>query len=332
MALLNKVDKQIEKAQSLQLSKKGFLQRCRTKSVWVLTVCVCLFSLQANAQQNSDIWVGKLNLWEKNPITELVQITNTDAYTNQPYFFDNSNLFYTQATGGPEGELQMDIWRFDFKTGKHKNITQSAQSEYSATPMPNSKNMSVIRVDEQGKQALWEIDPQGKAIQNLAPEIEPVGYQVWMNKEELLLFVLGKPNTLQRVDVVRPNLAATIVDKNIGASLYQFERSEWFLYTSTSEGNYLNAYNARTEKTIQIVSMPKNSEYFSISPMGNIITSDGTSLWQSKFMLKGEKIKAMNKWQPIKVVQPECKEGISRTAISHDTSMIALVCARASKN
>lgn len=293
-----------------------------------ILIFACLFSFQTQAQENSDIWVGKLNLWEKNPITELVQITDTESYSNQPYFFDNARLFYTQEMKFEDSETQMDVWMFDFKLGTSKNITQSVFSEYSPTPLVNNNNMSVIRVNEEGKQELWEIDLQGKAIKNIAPEIEPVGYQVWMNHKELLLFVLGEPNTLQRVDVMTPNTAAKIIDADIGASLYRFEKTDWFLYTSTSDGNYLNAYNIKSNKTIQIVKMPKNSEYFSVSPIGNVITSDGLTLWQNKLMVKGEKMKAMNKWEPIKISQTECEKGISRTAISPDTSMIALVCER----
>jgi hypothetical protein len=292
----------------------------------LLLTCLCAF--QISAQQNSDIWVGKLNLWEKDPISELVQITDTDSYTNQPYFFDNSHLFYTQAMNVEAGESQIDVWVFDFKLGTGKNVTQSTFSEYSPTPLPYDAGMSVIRVNEEGKQELWEIDPQGKAIKNIVPEVEPVGYQVWMNNKELLLFVLGEPHTLQRVDSAKANAVPQIVDSNIGASLFQFEKTDWFLYTNKTDGNYLNAYNIKSKKVIQVASMPKNSEYFSVSPIGHVITSDGNTLWQRKFMLKGEKIKAMDKWLPIKMSQGECEKGVSRTAVSPDTSMIALVCPR----
>ena len=289
---------------------------------------IFVFAFQVSAQQNSDIWVGKLNLWEKNPISELVQITDTNSYSNQPYFFDNSHLFFTQAMDTEESGSQIDVWMFDFKLGASENITESSFSEYSPTPLPYGDGMSVIRVNEEGKQELWEINPQGKAIKNIVPKIEPVGYQVWINNKELLLFVLGEPHTLQRIDTTKPNAEAQIIDSNIGASLFQFEKTDWFLYTSKTDGNYLNAYNVNSKKLIQIASMPKNSEYFSVSPIGHVITSDGTTLWQRKFMQKGDKIRPADNWLPIKITQAECEKGVSRTAISPDTSMIALVCSR----
>jgi hypothetical protein len=312
------------------------------------TLCVlALLSLSnaAYSQESSDIWVGKLNLWEKEPIKELVKITNNDQYSNQPYFFDNDRLFYTQAlpvsdTGTTpisdssdivteqDVSVQMDSWMFDFTLGKPTNITESAENEYSPTPVPGSQNMSVIKVNAEGKQELWQLDTLGHPLKHLAPSVEPVGYHVWLNKNEVLLFVLGEPNTLQRIDAQDPSAIAQTIDNNIGASLYRFEKTDWFLYTSHNDGNYLNGYNIRTQKVIQIVSMPKNSEYFSISPMGNVITSDGNKLWQRKFMVKGDKIKSLDGWREIKIKQKECAKGISRTSISPDTSMIALVCAR----
>ena len=295
---------------------------------YIIMAAIVFSCANINAQDASDIWVGKLNLWEKQPITELIQITDNESYSNQPYFFDNNRLLYTQALESEEGESQMDTWLFDFQTGKPTNITESSFSEYSPTPIPSSKDMSVIRVNEQGKQELWQVDLLGKQVKHLAPSIEPVGYQVWLNNEELLLFVLGEPHTLQRVNVTKEGAVAKVVDSHIGASLYRFEQTDWYLYTTTLDGNFLNAYNTQTNKTIQIVRMPKNSEYFSVSRMGNVITSDGETLWQRKFMIKGDKIRPLDGWQEITIKQPQCANGVSRTAISPDTSMIALVCVR----
>jgi hypothetical protein len=314
-------------------------------------VTLTFMSASSWSQEASDIWVGKLNLWEKEPVTDLFRITDNAKYSNQPYFFDNSRLFYTQASeiqnldnnstqaiDAQDGEenvaqdqavkLQMDTWMFDFILGKSINISQSPQSEYSPTPVPNSPDMSVIRVNEKDEQELWQLDMKGKAIKHLAQSVAPVGYQVWIDDTQLLMFVLGEPNTLQRIDAFKPNAEAIVIDTNIGASLYQFEKTDWFLYTSHNDGHFLNAYNARTSNIIQIEKMPENSEYFSISHLGNIFTSDGKTLWQRKLILKGEKITPLDAWKPINIEQTECAKGISRTAISPDTSMIALVCSR----
>jgi hypothetical protein len=316
----------------------------------IAALALLLASAHTWSQEASDIWVGKFNLWEKDPITELVRITDNSQYTNQPYFFDNSRLFYTQAVLLDQSEelivipdpilnlapkeepasidTQTDVWVFDFKQGKASNISQSPSNEYSPTPMPMTSDMSVIRVNEEGKQELWQIDVMGKPIKHLAASIEPVGYHVWINSKEVLLFVLGEPNTLQRINAFDPDAKPEIIDNNIGASLHQFEKTNWILYTNNNDGNYLYGYNTRSKKTSQIVTMPKNSEYFTVGPLGNVISSDGETLWLRKFMVKGEKIRPLDGWKPIKIKQPECTKGVSRAAIAPDTSMIALVCPR----
>jgi len=317
----------------MQLNKENLTINCGlTKLAPIFCVTLLLlFSAQVSAQEASDIWVGKLNLWEKEPITELIQVTNTQQYSNQPYFFDNERLFFTEAVNVDGNDAQMDIWVFDFQSGKLQNITQSASSEYSATPIPDKADMSVIRVNAAGSQELWQVNLLGKAVQHLAPKLSPVGYQVWLSDTDSLLFVLGQPNTLQRVNAFDPDAKGSIVDTNIGASLHRFEKTDWFLYTRDDDGNFLHAYNKETNKTIQIVRMPENSVFFSVSRMGNVITSDGETLWQRKFMIKGDKIRPLNGWQKIIIEQPECAEGVTRTAISPDTSMIALVCPRGPK-
>ncbi len=284
------------------------------------------FSLHSHAQENSDIWVGKLTLSQKHPITELVQITDSDGYTNQPYFFDNSRLFFTQATQSQEEPSQMDIFVFDFVLGTTTNITQSQSSEYSPTPLPRKPGFSVIRVNNENKQELWTINPQGSTDEHLVRAIEPVGYQVWVNEHELLLFVLGEPNTLQRVDTRKPDKMGLVIDRHIGASLYKLSNSDWILYTRLDEGNYLHAYNIVTGKTIQVLSMPNNSEFFSVSSQGEIFSSDGQTLWRRALFVKGDTLSSSDTWQALVIKQPQCSSGISRTAISPDTSMIALVC------
>lgn len=293
----------------------------------------------AQTPTGSNIWLARLNVNTAQPISDLVAITNNKLYTNQPYFFDNSRLFYTQMVEQEETE-QSDIMLFDIALGKIKNLTQSASSEYSPTPLVNKPGMSVIRVNELGKQELWELNPQGKPILHLAPHIEPVGYQVWLSGTELLLFVLGAvdesgelaPHQLQRVSTAEISAGSefevNIIDKGIGASLYRYKKTDWFLYSKDmeDEGNWLFAYQAKTGKTLRIATLPQGSNYFAISPSGIVFTSDGKQLWQRQIIDKTTKLSPQQEWNSIKIEENHCQSGISRIAISPDESMIAMVC------
>jgi hypothetical protein len=280
-----------------------------------------------HAQEASDIYLGKLNLWHKQPITDLVRVTDTDGYTNQPYFFGSGSLYFTQAVT-KEQQSQMDIFKYQLSGEAISNVTQSPESEYSPTPLPKGSGMSVIRVNAEGKQELWTLDDKGQAIEHLVPAIEPVGYQVWINNSELLLFVLGEPQTLQRVSIDTPDAVGKVVDSFVGASLYQFENSNWFLYSQTQDGNLLKAYNAKLDSTITVTELPEGSQYFSVSSTGHIITSDGNTLYHRQLIAKGDKLRAQGNWERITIDGSECQSGISRTALSHFGDKIALVCTR----
>ena len=310
----------------------------------------CLLSTYACAQaiQGSDIWIAKLNIESKHAISDLIQVTNTNSYSNQPYFFDSNRLYYTQMHGEGD-EVQTDIHLFDLALGTDTNITQTPESEYSATPLPKKRGMSVIRVNKEGKQELWELDFTGKPVKHLAPNIEPVGYQVWIDENNLLLFVLGEPHTLQQVNISESQALSVTVDSHIGASLYRFKNTSWYLYAKNydaiqpketetaskktviaeiNKGNWIYAFNSETGKARRVTSLPDTSEYFAITPSGFLITSDGKQVLSQQIVIKEEKLGAIEKWRPLKIKQKQCSTGVSRIGVSGDGTMIALVCSR----
>lgn len=304
-------------------------------SLFVFVANNAVFYAKSSAQSSgSDIFVAKLNMSKKPSISELVAITDSADYSNQPYFFNNNLLFYTQAVtdeGADASSSQMDSFVFDFTLGEGKNLTQSSANEYSPTPLPYKEGMSVIRVADDGKQELWAYNAQGKAEKHLVPKVEPVGYQVWINNNELLLFVLGEQSTLQRVDISQPDELGVVIDSNVGASLYRFKDSSWILYTNTTEDNYLNAYNIDSKKTEQLFKMPKGAQYFTVTPSGMVLTSDGERVMYRHLIATTKKPMALADWGQLKIDHAQCKSGVSRMAVSPDQSMLALVCSRKDK-
>jgi len=313
------------------MSRSVFSNFPKFSNKLVLSALLAFASLTLQAQEGSDIWLGQLDVNDKRPIRTLVQITDTERYSNQPYFFNNM-LYFTQM----EAEnAQTDIYSFDLNTGEQKNLTQSLSSEYSPTPIPSQEAMSVIRVNAGGKQELWSLDMQGNATKNLVPAVEPVGYHVWLDETKLLLFVLGEPNTLQLAYASHSESEADatpdakLIDENIGASLYQYKHSDWLLYSQTSEeGHWIKGYNKQTHAIRQIAKLPDETQYFTISPSGFAFTSDGKAVYYRQIIENENKLSPFGKWQSIDIDEPACAKGVSRIAIAPDESMIALVCNR----
>lgn len=311
------------------IKSKAYTNHLSIQSIALVLLMFCVPFSQA--QQSSNIYLGKFSVSKGAQINELTAITNNAAYTNQPYFFSEHELYYTQALINGDQE-QMDSFVFNLLAQTNTNLTNSSSSEYSPTPLPNRNGFSVIRVNEAGKQELWSYTKEGKALEHLVPAIEPVGYQVWINKNELLLFVLGEPHTLQRLDTKLPDNKGKIIDDNIGASLYRFQKSDWFLYTKhegDAKAPMLKAYNATTNETVDVGPLIVGSEYFSVSATGHLLTSDSMELHHRRITISGGKPKFKAIWGKVKVDHAGCQNGISRTAISTFGDRIALVCAGA---
>ncbi|HXM48474.1 MAG TPA: hypothetical protein VN956_11570, partial [Pyrinomonadaceae bacterium] len=134
---------------------------------------------------------GKLKLGQP------VKITNFTGYNNQPAFMsDGKSVLYTSIR-----DKQADIYRYDIGSAATTQVTNTPESEYSPTLMPDGKFISVVRVEGDGTQRLWKFPLAGGAPSLVLESIKPVGYHLWVDENTLALFVLGKPNTLQLVDL-----------------------------------------------------------------------------------------------------------------------------------
>jgi dipeptidyl aminopeptidase/acylaminoacyl peptidase len=151
-----------------------------------------------------------------------VNISSSPGYDNQPSFTpDGAAVLFTSMRGDAK---QSEIYRYDFGTaagasgaGALTRLTETPESEYSPTVTPDGGHFSVIRVEADGTQRLWQFTMDGKAPSLVLTDVKPVGYHAWADDRTLALFVLGKPATLQLAD--RTTGAATIAATDIGRSI-----------------------------------------------------------------------------------------------------------------
>lgn len=198
----------------------------------LLTVMAAL--LQAQAPPATDIYLAPLTAAGGTvKVGELTNITKSAGYDNQPFFTpDGAAILFTSARnrlvsapveGAQPPAPQTDIFRYDIASRRVSQVTDTVESEYSPTVMPDGKSVSVIRVEADGTQRLWKFTGDPKAPSLVLKDIKPVGYHVWMDENRLALFILGaqgQPATLQVADVRtgKAEVAAT----DIGRSLQKF--------------------------------------------------------------------------------------------------------------
>jgi dipeptidyl aminopeptidase/acylaminoacyl peptidase len=177
----------------------------------------------APARPTTDVFVAPLKV-SGNTVTigSPVNISSSPGYDNQPSFTpDGASVLFTSVRGDAK---QSEIYRYDFGAGASApgagtltRLTETAESEYSPTITPDGRHFSVIRVEADGTQRLWQFTIDGKTPSLVLTDVKPVGYHAWTDDRTLALFVLGKPATLQIAD--RTTGAATIAATDIGRSI-----------------------------------------------------------------------------------------------------------------
>ncbi|MFC3093189.1 hypothetical protein DRW07_03075 [Alteromonas sediminis] len=280
---------------------------------------VCLVywvSIQTMAQQTQNIWLIDVSKAQGDAILASVKVSDNASYSNQPHFVDGKNiLLYTQSFTQGEAD-QTDAMAYDIEAGNTVNLTQSATSEYSPTPYKDG--FSTILVDSAGKQWLWAFDEKGESIGKLS-HAEPVGYHVWLNDTEALAFILGQPHTLQRLNLGGSD---TVIDENIGASLWAVPQSDKFSYSKQDQGQtLLMAFSPETGDKTQLTVMPAETVYYAWLPDGSAVAGKGSSV------LRWSPNSAQKEWQIWLDLSEQCGE-ISRlhTRDLDDRIQVAVVC------
>src|SRR5205807_10256011 len=178
-----------------------------------------------------------------------MKINSAVGYNNQPSFLaDGRSILYTSIR-----DKQADIFRYEIRGGATTQITKTPESEYSPTLMPDGKNISVVRVEADGTQRLWKFPLAGGAPSLILEKIKPVGYHLWVDDHTLALFILGKPNTLQIVDVATEK--AEVIAENPGRILRRapHQNKLSFVHKISDQEWIIKAYDLDSRKTTELI-------------------------------------------------------------------------------
>ncbi len=223
---------------------------------------LCFLSNLLFAQSGTEIYLFDLyssdgNLTLSNP----KNITNRVGYDNQPFFhLSKSLIYYTTMQDG-----QSDIWSYNYKTGTRTQITNTLDSEYSPTVTPDKKYLScIVQRKSNGDQDLVKYNignPTKTQIIFESQKTGKIGYQAWLNKHELITFVLGEPQTLHYQDIKTGK--DKIVVSNIGRSLHLIPKNKAFSFVQKNDNKWLiRSYSPSKNTIIDIAESSPNSEHY----------------------------------------------------------------------
>jgi dipeptidyl aminopeptidase/acylaminoacyl peptidase len=208
-----------------------------------------------------------------------IKINETSGYNNQPSFLaDGQGILYTSIRN-----KQADIYRFDVRSGATTQITNTPESEYSPTLMPDGKSISVVRVEADGTQRLWKFPLAGGSPTLILQNIKPVGYHWWIDGHTLALFILGgsgKPNTLQLVDALTEK--AEVIAENPGRilRLIPHENKLSFVQKISAQEWLVKTFDLKTRQTATLIKTFAGMEDFAWTPTGILLMARDTKLYQ----------------------------------------------------
>ena len=266
------------------------------------------------AQPNTEVYL--FDLYEKEggiALSNMRNISSNEGYDNQPSFYDENTILFSSTRSG-----QTDIARYDIKTGEVSWITDTlGGSEYSPLRIPNSEDISAIRLDTTGLQRLYRYNPVTGKSNELLKGLK-VGYHVWYDENLLVSSVLVE----DRMDLVVSNLtdgSNTTVQKNVGRSLHKIPNTDLISYMSNENSGWvIKSMNPITGATNDIFKAVRGSQDMCLSSDGGILMSLGKSL------VKYNPVKDQN-WSSIWHFGQSGIHHVTRMAISPNGKQIAIV-------
>lgn len=225
----------------------------------------------------NDIWLAEIFdvVGGGFTIDEPRDLTSRPGYDNQPSFGGDGTLYFVQQ----EGE-RTDVWRWDRGTDtKHRVTMTPDESEYSPTLMPRGQGISMIKVEADSTQRLWAVDMDGSRPRVLLEDVQPVGYHAWFDADNVAVFVLGSPATLQIANITTGEVRT--VAENIGRSLQTVpgRRAISFSQQSADGGSTIRIWDLDAGRATDVAPSVEGGEFHAWTPSGTLLQGAESAIW-----------------------------------------------------
>ena len=238
-----------------------------------LTLFLLFFTSFYFAQTNTEVHVFDIvTEKEKLVLKNGINISNNKGYDSQPFFYDATKVIFASTRNG-----NTDIALYDLEK-ENPSISYLSNTEnggeYSPQRIPNSKNISAVRLDKDGLQRFYKYQFITKKSSKIIPDLK-VAYPNWFDK-----------NTVIAVAIVNDSLELFISDlkkktnisvaKNVGRSVHQIPNSNLMSFISKENKEYwlIKSLNPKTKeiKTITAVGLSEDVTWL---PNGILLISKG---------------------------------------------------------
>ena len=252
--------------------------------IYSTTIVLLSFVTALSAQElpSTSIAIFELDKGADLALTNAKFLTNfnPEGYNNQPAFFDE-NTMYISSDWKAEGKT--DIVKLNLLRNAILKVTHTEESEYSPALSPDPKSFTVVTVPsgstENPPQFIWKY-PLDRSHEGeiLSYDFSNVGYQCWINKNEIALFLVDDPNRLSIFNVETQKTKE--IDNNIGRCLKVNSNGE-LIYVHKTGYNiwYFKSYDSRTGQKNVIGETRPGSEDFEILQDGSLIMAEESRIY-----------------------------------------------------
>jgi len=207
--------------------------------------------------QNSEVHLFDI----KNTDAELAlvnhrNVSNNEGYDNQPSFYNDNLLAFVSTRNN-----QTDIAIFNIRDNKVSFMNSTPNGgEYSPLKIPNSKDVSAIRLDNDGKQRLYRYNYRtGKSTELIKDLV--VAYYTWYDKNTVVAAVIEDNNLNLFVTDITTQKSRKYAT-NVGRSFHKIPNSKLVSFVSKEDNDKwtLKSLNPTTGETEVIIKLPNKIE------------------------------------------------------------------------
>ena len=248
----------------------------------VTLISILFFSITILAQlPSTDIYTLSLKANETKVLIEdpvLVTGFNLGGYNNQPHFIDDDHLL---VTSDYKSLGLTDILELDTRLNRITRITHTEESEYSPILMSSGLDFSVVRQElddsEQVPQVLWSYPvDRSSAGQQVIPDIQNIGYYVWITKDQIAMFIVDETPYLVLYNIQINT--STRIAKDIGRCLKTDGKGQIYYIQKSSDGNDIRSYDIYLGRSKRVAPALNNQQDFDILPNGHLISAESATL------------------------------------------------------